>query len=205
MFGGCDPPIRLHFERISGKPSPDFRPCVDCISQRLCAVQLCVSNVLPPKDRSRRASILSSMRDVNSIAYARIHGRCRAAKLQAAPRHRKCPVTISAAPSKQQRRRNAMAARGRRYQPRTSATMLSFSSSDQRRLRPVPTTSSLPTCAPCVRLEPVSKSPEEDNEASELYEAEEVLGVVFPTDKDAALPLNPSKEALHEPTSHIAA
>jgi hypothetical protein len=47
-------------------------------------------------------------------------------------------------------------------------------------------------------VEPISKSPEEDNEASELYEAEEVLGVVFPTDEDAALPLNPSKEALHE-------
>ena len=55
------------------------------------------------------------------------------------------------------------------------------------------------------KLEPISKSPEEDNEASELYEAEEVLGVVFPTDEDAALPLNPSKEALHEPASHIAA
>src|SRR5215831_3868053 len=55
------------------------------------------------------------------------------------------------------------------------------------------------------RLEPISKSPEEDNEAGELYEAEEVLGVVFPTDEDAALPLNPSKEALHEPASHIAA
>src|SRR6516164_5746171 len=54
-------------------------------------------------------------------------------------------------------------------------------------------------------LEPISKSPEEDNEASELYETEEVLGVVFPTDEDAALPLNPSKEALHEPASHIAA
>src|SRR5262249_6112975 len=54
-------------------------------------------------------------------------------------------------------------------------------------------------------LEPISKSPEEDNEASELYEAEEVPGVVFPTDEDAALPLNPSKEALHEPASHIAA
>ena len=55
------------------------------------------------------------------------------------------------------------------------------------------------------KLEPISKSPEEDNEASELYEAEKVLGVVFPTDEDAALPLNPSKEALHEPASHIAA
>ena len=54
-------------------------------------------------------------------------------------------------------------------------------------------------------LEPISKSPEEDNEASELYETEGVLGVVFPTDEDAALPLNPSKEALHEPASHIAA
>src|SRR5262249_37747807 len=54
-------------------------------------------------------------------------------------------------------------------------------------------------------LEPISKSPEEDNEASELYEAEEVPGVVFPTDEDAALPLNPSKEELHEPASHIAA
>jgi len=54
-------------------------------------------------------------------------------------------------------------------------------------------------------LEPISKSPEEDNEASELCEAEEVLGVVFQTDEDAVLPLNPSKEALHEPASHIAA
>jgi hypothetical protein len=54
-------------------------------------------------------------------------------------------------------------------------------------------------------LEPISKSPEEDNEASELYETEEVLGVVFPADEDAALPLNPSKEALHKPASHIAA
>src|SRR5262245_66120243 len=53
------------------------------------------------------------------------------------------------------------------------------------------------------QLEPISKSPEEDNEASELYEAEEVLRVVFPTDEDAALPLNPSKEALHEPALHI--
>ena len=62
----------------------------------------------------------------------------------------------------------------------------------------------LSTAYKCL-LEPMSKSSEEDNEASELYEAEEVLGVVFPTDEDAALPLNPSKEALHEPASHIAA
>src|SRR6516162_8890437 len=69
---------------------------------------------------------------------------------------------------------------------------------------PTPRRRGLPPCA-WERREPISKSPEEDNEASELYEAEEVLGVEFPTDEDAALPLNPSKEALHEPTSHIAA
>src|SRR5262249_44148832 len=56
-----------------------------------------------------------------------------------------------------------------------------------------------------VWLEPISKSFEEDNEAGKLDKTEEVLGVVFPTDEDAALPLNPSKEALHEPASHIAA
>ena len=54
-------------------------------------------------------------------------------------------------------------------------------------------------------LEPISKSPEEDNEASELYEAEEVPGVVLPANEDPALPLNPSEEALDEPASHVAA
>ena len=54
-------------------------------------------------------------------------------------------------------------------------------------------------------LEPISKSPEEDNEAGELDEAEEVLGVVFPPDQDAALPLDPGEEALDEPASHVAA
>ena len=54
-------------------------------------------------------------------------------------------------------------------------------------------------------LEPVSKSPEEDNEAGELDETEEVLGVVFPPDQDAALPLDPGEEALDEPASHVAA
>ncbi len=47
----------------------------------------------------------------------------------------------------------------------------------------------------------VSKSPEEDNEAGELHKAQEVLSVVFPTNKDTALPLDPGKEALDEPTS----
>ena len=54
-------------------------------------------------------------------------------------------------------------------------------------------------------LEPISKSPEEDNEASELDKSEEVLGVVFPADEDAALPLNPSEEAFDEPAPHVAA
>ena len=38
------------------------------------------------------------------------------------------------------------------------------------------------------------KIAEEDNEAGELDEAEEVLGVVFPPDQDAALPLDPGEE-----------
>ena len=45
-------------------------------------------------------------------------------------------------------------------------------------------------------LEPISKSPEEDNEAGELDEAEKVVGVVFPADEDATLPLYPGEEAL---------
>jgi hypothetical protein len=46
------------------------------------------------------------------------------------------------------------------------------------------------------RLGPISKSPEEDDEASELDEAEEVLGVILPAHKYAALPLDPGEEAL---------
>jgi hypothetical protein len=52
-------------------------------------------------------------------------------------------------------------------------------------------------------LEPISKSPEEDNEAGELDEAEKVVGVVFPADEDATLPLYPSEEAFDQPTSHV--
>ena len=55
-----------------------------------------------------------------------------------------------------------------------------------------------------VVLEPISKSPEEDNEAGELNKAQEVLRMVFPADEDATLPLKPSKEALNEPSSHEA-
>ena len=52
-------------------------------------------------------------------------------------------------------------------------------------------------------LEPISKSPEEDNEAGELDEAEKVVGVVSPADEDATLPLYPGEEALDQPTSHV--
>ena len=55
------------------------------------------------------------------------------------------------------------------------------------------------------RLEPISKSPEEDDEASELDEAEEVLRVILPSDEDPALPLNPGEEALDEPASSVSA
>ena len=52
------------------------------------------------------------------------------------------------------------------------------------------------------RLEPVSKSFEDDNEPGK---AEEIGGVVLPANEDPALPLNPSEEALDEPASHVAA
>jgi len=43
-------------------------------------------------------------------------------------------------------------------------------------------------------LEPISKSFEEDDEAGELHEPKEVLRIKLPTDKNAALPLNPGEE-----------
>src|SRR6476659_9547110 len=49
-------------------------------------------------------------------------------------------------------------------------------------------------------VERISKSPEEDNEAGELDEAEKVVGVVFPADEDATLPLYPGEEAFDQPT-----
>jgi hypothetical protein len=54
-------------------------------------------------------------------------------------------------------------------------------------------------------LEPISKSPEEGNEAGELDKVQEVLSVILPADEDPTLPLNPSKEALNDPSSHKAA
>ena len=55
-----------------------------------------------------------------------------------------------------------------------------------------------------IRVEPVSKSSEEENKAGELDESKEVLGVVFPADENAALPLDPRKEAFDEPAAHVA-
>ena len=54
-------------------------------------------------------------------------------------------------------------------------------------------------------LEPISKSFEEHNEAGKLDKAEEIVGVVLPTNEDRALPLKPGEEALDEPASHVAA
>src|SRR5262245_9243007 len=50
-------------------------------------------------------------------------------------------------------------------------------------------------------LEPTSKLPEENNEASKLNKAQKVLGVKFP--EDATLPLYPSEEALDQPASLV--
>src|SRR5262249_18485827 len=46
-----------------------------------------------------------------------------------------------------------------------------------------------------ILIEPISKSPEEDNEAGELNKAQEILGTVLPPDEDSALPLDPGEEA----------
>ena len=62
-----------------------------------------------------------------------------------------------------------------------------------------------PQLSDSVRLEPISKSFEEDDEAGKLDKAEEVVGVVLPANEDPALPLNPGEEALDEPASHVAA
>jgi hypothetical protein len=56
-----------------------------------------------------------------------------------------------------------------------------------------------------VLLEPISKSPEEDDEAGKLNETEEVLGVIFPALENAALPLDPSEEALDKPAPLVSA
>ena len=55
------------------------------------------------------------------------------------------------------------------------------------------------------RLEPISKSSEEDNEAGELDKAEEVLSVFPPADEYATLPLYPGEEALDEPAPLVTA
>ncbi len=54
-------------------------------------------------------------------------------------------------------------------------------------------------------LEPISKSLEQDSEASELDEGEEVLMIILPADENASLPLNPGEEALYQPSPRISA
>ena len=44
-----------------------------------------------------------------------------------------------------------------------------------------------------------TKPPEEDNEAGELNEAKEVLWMIFPSDEDPTLPLDPGEEAFDQP------
>jgi hypothetical protein len=44
-------------------------------------------------------------------------------------------------------------------------------------------------------FKPVTSSPEDGNEARELSKAQEILGMVLPTDQDSALALHPSEEA----------
>src|SRR6476646_10424063 len=94
---------------------------------------------------------------------------------------------------------------------RTKArTLCPLASSISVRLRPMePTAPPAPVtriglaCDDCV--EPISKSFEEHNEAGKLDKAEEIVGVVLPTNEDPALPLKPGEEALDEPASHVAA
>lgn len=50
------------------------------------------------------------------------------------------------------------------------------------------------------KLEPISKLFEEDDEASELHEAEESLRIELPLHKNAALPLNPGEEPFDQPS-----
>lgn len=53
--------------------------------------------------------------------------------------------------------------------------------------------------------EPISKLPEQDEQASELDEAEKVLRVELPADQQASTPLNPGEEAFDQPATSIAA
>jgi hypothetical protein len=55
------------------------------------------------------------------------------------------------------------------------------------------------------RLESISEIPEENADASKVYEAKEVLGVAFPSVDEAAVVLEPREEALDLPASAVAA
>src|SRR5262245_49357733 len=52
-------------------------------------------------------------------------------------------------------------------------------------------------------LEPISKSLEEDKEASKLDKAQEIFWIELPSDKNAPLPLYPGEEAFDEPAPFV--
>jgi len=54
------------------------------------------------------------------------------------------------------------------------------------------------------RLERISKLPQENDEAAELQEAEEILGLVVPAECDSAEALQPGEEAFDFPAAAIA-
>lgn len=54
-------------------------------------------------------------------------------------------------------------------------------------------------------IEPISKLLQEHGDAGELHKAQEVGGIVLPTNEESPLPLQPSKEAFDEPAPFIRA
>ena len=57
---------------------------------------------------------------------------------------------------------------------------------------------------PCVLLEAISKTLEEDTQASKMEEAEEVVGVIFVSGDESSVVLEPSEEPLHPPSVPVA-
>src|SRR5215469_12832903 len=86
MFGGCHPPIRLHFERIERETTPaqifDRTRIYDRIDARR---NLSLGEVHWQHSPRWTAHSLCVVPSTQTQQSARIHGRCRAAKLQAAP------------------------------------------------------------------------------------------------------------------------
>jgi len=53
-------------------------------------------------------------------------------------------------------------------------------------------------------LEPISNSFEQHGNGSQLDEAEEIVGVILPSNEQTALPLQPGKEAFDDPAAGVA-